>query len=560
MKRQAAQSTKSLLSFFLAPGRKKTYVLGCFARRVTFASQQTRACNLILLLKAAGQIDDKSHVCIVGAGLAGLTAAAMARRVGAKVTLLEQSAGPMSMQLGNFVRFIHPHILLWPQEGTGVETTALPVLNWSATSANGVARQILDEWDEHYSPSVNLIPRCQVVGTEERKKGVWITVEQAGSTRELASDFSLVILAVGFGWEREMKGISFRSYWSNDALHQQFPTKPHRPRVLVSGTGDGGLIDTLRLKLSNFDHASFVTRIYGDSRFEDIRQEIISIEKLIDADERASWIRLTGAYELLLPRIPKIIRENILSAIRQDVDVCLNGTLETPIDPKASSLHRLTIFLIWRSGHLQYESGRIDDLTGQPGRYRVNFAKEGSLWLVREFDECIIRHGANPAIAPLFSVDDLAAMRAHWNDAHEDPTLKPMWPADASGVQPTRPARQLRDQRIRAEQLAESVLDLIGRTKVHSISVEGNELAPNYVVELMFAINDEQLPAMVHGMPVRYLQTKLNGKPPLDPLSLPRSARMGIGAPLRLADPAPYRPPLCSLGCFVHLSNGEVGF
>jgi hypothetical protein len=65
---------------------------------------------------------------------------------------------------------------------------------------------------------------------------------------DVRADFA--VLAVGFGLEKTLDRVPARSYWLNDSLHQELAFAPPEPRrVLVSGSGDGGLIDALRLCL-----------------------------------------------------------------------------------------------------------------------------------------------------------------------------------------------------------------------------------------------------------------------------------------------------------------------
>ena len=54
------------------------------------------------------------------------------------------------------------------------------------------------------------------------------------------------------------------SYWENDSLHQEMSRLNGRKSILVSGCGDGGLTDALRLVLRDFDHAKFIKRFSTD--------------------------------------------------------------------------------------------------------------------------------------------------------------------------------------------------------------------------------------------------------------------------------------------------------
>src|SRR5580658_2873016 len=87
-----------LLTKMAVPGYTNTYALGLFARRVTVRSQQVRALNLIHSLVSTRQISMGSRVLVVGAGFAGLAAAAAAVRAGCQVTILERSQSRLSLQ------------------------------------------------------------------------------------------------------------------------------------------------------------------------------------------------------------------------------------------------------------------------------------------------------------------------------------------------------------------------------------------------------------------------------------------------------------------------------
>src|SRR5262245_50706809 len=97
------------------PDHPSVFALGSFARQVTFASQQTRALNLIWALFRADRLSPGRHIAVVGAGLGGLTAAVAALTKGCRVDLFDQASQPCPIQRGNDSRFIHPNILRWPE-------------------------------------------------------------------------------------------------------------------------------------------------------------------------------------------------------------------------------------------------------------------------------------------------------------------------------------------------------------------------------------------------------------------------------------------------------------
>jgi pyruvate/2-oxoglutarate dehydrogenase complex dihydrolipoamide dehydrogenase (E3) component len=61
----------------LVEGKKETvYCLGPFPSRVNFTSQQHRALNLVSALRVCNKFAPDDSVAVIGAGLAGLSAAA----------------------------------------------------------------------------------------------------------------------------------------------------------------------------------------------------------------------------------------------------------------------------------------------------------------------------------------------------------------------------------------------------------------------------------------------------------------------------------------------------
>jgi hypothetical protein len=138
-------SSKDFLDLFAVPTKKNVFVLGCFARHVTIYSQQVRALNLIWALHEEVGLNQKK-IGIVGAGVAGLTAATAALILGAHVTLLEKQPDALTLQKGNSKRWLHPHIYDWPFTNEPDRDAGLPILNWTASVSEVVAKNLGKEW------------------------------------------------------------------------------------------------------------------------------------------------------------------------------------------------------------------------------------------------------------------------------------------------------------------------------------------------------------------------------------------------------------------------------
>ena len=123
---EAVESKSSqILRWMEIPRHPNVFALGNFARQVTFASQQTRAFNLIWALCRENRIQAGSRVGIVGAGLAGMTATVAALAKQCEVHLFEKASQPCPLQRGNDIRFVHPNILSWPAPRSMMRNTVL---------------------------------------------------------------------------------------------------------------------------------------------------------------------------------------------------------------------------------------------------------------------------------------------------------------------------------------------------------------------------------------------------------------------------------------------------
>lgn len=349
----------------LVPGTGNVHVLGSFEKRVTLWSQQHRALNLVYALHHEGLLGPGKHVAVVGGGVAGLTAAAAAAQKGAQVTVLERQSELLHLLQGNHTRWVHPRIYDWPLPGSEEAHAGLPLLDWEAGLAGDVCEQILTGFHR-------AAPGCRILcGVEDLQ-----IAEGPGPRRRLhwtagSEDFDLVIFAVGFGIERTVENLLLVSYWRDDSLHQP-EVEPGTRIHLVSGCGDGGLTDLLRLRLTQFRHEHMVREFASGADLEVLKRSLLEIEQALPGQPeatRAVW--LAARYEAL--PVPPSLDETLRERLRERTTVVLNGPGVNLFDAGSAVLNR---FLVWRLvtlGAVTYLPGKISRVERAGPGYEVHF-------------------------------------------------------------------------------------------------------------------------------------------------------------------------------------------
>jgi thioredoxin reductase len=527
------------------------YVLGCFASRLTFASQQCRALNLIHALFREGILSTGDTVAVVGAGLAGLTAAVAASQKGCEVTIFELAGKITAMQRGNYVRFIHPNVLDWPNPVSGISGTRWPFLNWEAAPVDGVVSQIEEEWNR-FSQQVTIRFRHKVEEIDTSRGVPRIRAKPLDSELGATTlyEFKCVILAVGFGLERSLRGVPSRSYWTNDDLHQEVPAAEHPRNVLVTGCGDGGLIDVLRLKIRSFVHAEFVASVFNDEQLRATRDDLIRIEEAalrLPGGESSDFL----AKEYANLNLPLLFEERFLSVVRNDINVTLNGQALTPLTRNSSILHRFTTFLLWKYKRLEYVSGKLLSVAADPDGYNVNLQFKDGSCEVRRFDQVVVRHGPEDVVRRLIPKTAAQSLCEKWRSV-PDPTIRPIWDKD-SFASASRAAAVDCDRERAANNNLLRALAVLESEPIFSIRVGRVGDQFGYIV---IPLKEDYIPqhTQLMGFPVIYDPAPVLSKPadaqPPKELCIGAFICCGTG-----------RDKRCStLGCFVIFERNEVGF
>jgi FAD dependent oxidoreductase len=328
------------------------YILGSLRdpnEQIAVSRQQERAINLVhALCGPAGPLRPGRTVCVIGAGVAGLTAAAYAIKRGLGVTVLENRK-PLWNLRGCRTRWLHPNLFaLWPRPGWNVTATHLPVMNWYADYADRVGELLWSKYTSHdrsnpLSPK-NLGPcieidRVQLLDPSNGSPRVrWHRREADGDTVE---SFDAVILAMGFGSEARMRDAVASVYWLDDALERP---DPHRAdtRYLISGTGDGGLTDLLRIRLRDFRHHHLRELLLSVP--DGIQRQVAELDRELAAqylragqvpDARRALARaeVDGLFSWRLRAIANSYALSLTTMVRHDTHAWLTGREASAFSP-----------------------------------------------------------------------------------------------------------------------------------------------------------------------------------------------------------------------------------
>lgn len=274
----------------------QVFCLGSFEHGVTVLHQQVRALNLASALHEYGNHRPSERpFIVVGGGVGGSTCAAALGLLGHGVLLLEQSEILMPMQNGCATRWLHPYIYEWPDPGSERRTAELPFMSWRAGPAGEVIRRLTREF-EHIQKQLGgrITTYCRArVG---RLNQPWNSIEvthpvPGGISEKRFISFEGLILAIGFGVE-QTSGMG-TPYWQNDNLHQIDPANDDRHgTALISGCGDGGLIDLQRAVLLNYRQDSIIDTLFPPDSNHDILTSLRSVkhDRSDGRDKSSTWL------------------------------------------------------------------------------------------------------------------------------------------------------------------------------------------------------------------------------------------------------------------------------
>jgi hypothetical protein len=204
---------------------------------------------------------------VIGAGVAGVTAAYHAVELGIQTSLQDRSPEPFSAQIECDTRWIHPHEYDWPNEHYESDTfphryldwdlSGTPdLLHWKANTPSHVATSWRVGFGRWVDPNRQIVsPEGPIVWGRRTFPALTEQTNFEGYIRRLVprAKFHLVVMCVGGRECCRVEGSKFRSFrfWEPDRYgitNYGVGITPRRTfRTLISGGGDGALQDFLRI-------------------------------------------------------------------------------------------------------------------------------------------------------------------------------------------------------------------------------------------------------------------------------------------------------------------------
>lgn len=393
-------------------GKVGVYILGCFDRRITFYSQQVRALSLVHALKALQFLADDPSIAVIGAGAAGLTAAAAASlSMGGQVHLYESADVLLKLQSATDRRRLDPFIYDWPFGHTTDPTADLPILDWEAGPSQTVRQEVVLQFEHIVAASGGRL-------TKHLKRAVTSIVQAADGSYDLAihdhdvgadthQNVDRVILAFGFGLEdaESIAGIQGKSYWSTAGVPaNEFQGRPN-PRFLISGNGDGALIDFVAAAAANFDHSTAIRTITRQTTAE-AKAALRRIEKEArDAHAAGHAFDIYARYDAdLTGLIGDPLVDAIAAQLRAGVHVALQTRSEELFTIDSAVLNRFAVFVTTKAlnkaagrgfSHIPTELSRVAGYVAAMGQPIFLLEGGGQQY---EFDEVVVRHGTKTEV------------------------------------------------------------------------------------------------------------------------------------------------------------------
>ncbi|MDM0037040.1 NAD(P)-binding protein [Variovorax sp. J22P271] len=337
------------------------YVLGIDDTRITFYSQQVRGLELAHALQHEHLLSANARVAVIGGGAAGITlAAALALQGGTDVHLFEKAPRLLPLQSDSQRRRLDPHIYDWPNPDAEHELAQLPILDWRSGSATGVRDAVLREFDEVRAATQGRLKvhLGHLVTAIAPYAGRFLTSFErdapAGGRQTSSQECEVVVLAIGFGIEHRfaIPLTETASYWHDAGVPGAEIAGNPRPTFLISGNGDGGLIDLLASASATFQHDDIVRGITQRPGIQALRDALLEIDaQALVAEASGKGFDFIAAYDQAIGDQVEAIGlvDEMQGRLRSGVQLFLQTRESELLSVRTARLNRLAVYLLIRA-------------------------------------------------------------------------------------------------------------------------------------------------------------------------------------------------------------------
>ncbi|WP_374580351.1 hypothetical protein [Pseudoduganella sp.] len=406
------------------PGWPAVYVIGSFDDRITFFSQQVRGFSLAYALKELNLLEDARQVAVIGAGAAGLSlASGLALLIpDLCIDVFEREEFPLHLQRGCVKRNLHPHIYDWPHDISKNLDAGLPYLDWVAGSADAVSRKVLEQFEilkTHFGGRLNFAALQEVRKIASAGASDYVVTSYNTQTKKRRQKtFNAVFLTIGFGGENVLKGADSQSYWSDRGTPDSPRYSNDETNFLISGSGDGALIDLCASAIQDFDHSWLIDTVTNWPGLDGLKSILLNIDA--EAEKHGKDFDFRSAYDARLKReLAKTgLIDEVAMRLRKRANIYFNTQRPRPLEQPTATLNRFLAYIVLSAAEstgkpIQHVVGTLTAARGKCGVYRVNGASICA-------SQLFVRHGAAKLKAfKFFELISQAYQESHskWLDA-----------------------------------------------------------------------------------------------------------------------------------------------
>lgn len=228
--------------------RDDIYVLnGGIEKRMSTLSQQFRAVSLVGALIKEKIIKPETRIVIIGAGIAGLTAAATALTRGCKNVEVYEKGDRIAPTYEKSERLIDPRLYEWPTIGWTSGKAELPLLDWDKESGKVITENLRAQWTGWEAVFEKTTGGRPNIGRLNMIFNKTINPNQIKDGRSEFADKSIIkIVAIGFGKPKFPNNLEHdlcnpNRKWEHDYWKHHPEKVKTTDKIGVIGAGDGGL-------------------------------------------------------------------------------------------------------------------------------------------------------------------------------------------------------------------------------------------------------------------------------------------------------------------------------